>query len=301
MKSIVTGGCGFIGSHIVDKLIDLGHDVIVIDNLSSHSKEKYYINDDALHYEYDLYDYDLIEPLFKDVDNVFHLAAEVSIQYCVEFPNQSMRNNVLSTMNVLEASRKNNVNKFIFSSTCAVYGNKFFLPSVETNPVECLNTYSISKHTGEELCQMYYNLYGLKTIIFRYFNVYGDRQPTSGQYAPVMGIFMNQKRNNQPLTIVGEGYQTRDFVNVVDIANANILASQVDMKNYGEIFNVGTGKSISIEEIANLISNNQTHLPPRDGEVMHSRADNKKIKETLGWDNTIDLIDWIKTELRKNG
>jgi UDP-glucose 4-epimerase len=148
---------------------------------------------------------------------------------------------------------------------------------------------------------MYYNLYGLKTIIFRYFNVYGDRQPTSGQYAPVMGIFMNQKKKNQPLTIVGEGYQTRDFVNVVDIANANILASKVDMKNYGEIFNVGTGKSISIEEIANLISNNQINLPPRDGEVMHSRADNKKIKETLGWDNTVDIVDWIKTELRKNG
>jgi UDP-glucose 4-epimerase len=301
MKSIVTGGCGFIGSHIVDRLVQLGHEVVVIDNKSSHSKEEYYYNDNASYYEYNLCDYDLIEPLFKDANNVFHLAAEVSIQYCVEYPSQSMKNNVVSTLNVLEASRINNVNKFIFSSTCAVYGNKFFLPSVETNPVECLNTYSISKHTGEELCQMYYNLYGLKTVIFRYFNVYGDRQPTSGQYVPVMGIFIRQKNNKQPLTIVGEGYQTRDFVNVKDVANANILASQVDIPNYGEIFNVGTGVSSSIEDIANLISDNQIHLPPREGEVMHSRADNRKIKQTFGWDYTTNLTDWIKKELDKNG
>jgi UDP-glucose 4-epimerase len=297
MKSIVTGGCGFIGSHLVDQLVKLNHEVIVLDRV--HPKHR---NPNAQYYLQDLSeDYTKFSYYFEGVNNVFHLASEVSIPYCVEKPNESMSNNTLTTMNVLEASRLHKVNKFIFSSTSAVYGNSLFLPSVETNPVECLNTYSISKHTGEELCKMYYKLYGLKTIIFRYFNVYGERQHKTGQYAPVMSIFMRQKKNSEPLSIVGDGYQTRDFIHVLDIVRANILASQKELDNYGEVFNVGTGTGVIIKEIADLISDYQIHIPERPGEVLHSRSSIDKIKQALGWNYTINVLDWIKNQVKLYG
>lgn len=295
MKSIVTGGCGFIGSHLVDQLVKLNHEVIVLDRV--HPKHK---NPSAHYYLQDLSEnYSKFSYYFEGVDNVFHMASDVSIPYCVEKPNESMSNNVLSTMNVLEASRIHNIKKFIFSSTSAVYGNSLFLPSVETNTTECLNTYSISKHSGEELCKMYYNLYGLKTVIFRYFNVYGERQHKTGQYAPVMSIFMRQKNNMDPLTIIGDGYQTRDFIHVLDIVRANILASQKELDRYGEVFNVGTGIGVSIKEIADLISEYQMHIPERPGEVLHSRSNISKIKQSLGWNYTINVLNWIKNN--KNG
>lgn len=290
MKSLVTGGCGFIGSHLVDKLVDLGHEVIVLDRVGpvyKNEKAFYYLQDLSRNYVEFLH-------YFEGVDNVFHLAAEVSIPYCVEKPNESMSNNILSTMNVLECSRIHKVSKFMYSSTSAVYGNSLFLPSLETNSVQCLNTYSISKYSGEQLCKMYSDLYGLNTVSFRYFNVYGERQHKTGQYAPVMSIFMRQKQNNEPLTIIGEGYQTRDFVHVSDVVLANILASQRDIKSYGEVFNVGTGIGTRIEDIANLISSYQIKIPERPGEVMHSRADNSKIRQTFGWNPTKNVLDWIR-------
>lgn len=299
MKSLVTGGSGFIGSHLVDALIDLGHQVTVLDRVSPQ-----YENKKANYYLYNLAsDYKNFLHHFEGIDNVFHLAADVSIPYCVRMPNESMANNTLVTMNVLECARLMNVNKFMFSSTSAVYGNTLFLPSYETNTTQCLNTYSISKYTGEQLCQMYYNLYGLKTVIFRYFNVYGERQHDSGQYAPVMSIFMRQKRNKEPLTVVGQGYQTRDFVHVSDVVMANVLGYQKDLDSYGEVFNVGTGVGVPIEQIANLISMRQITIPERPGEVLHSRAEVTKIREALGWMSRVSVLDWIKQELAsaKNG
>lgn len=296
MKSLVTGGCGFIGSHIVDRLIDLGHEVIVLDRVKPKFKNEnanYYLQDLSERYTKYLY-------LFEGVDNVFHLASDVSIPYCVEKPNESMSNNTLSTMNVLECSRIHNVQKFMFSSTSAVYGNSLFLPSVETNPVECLNTYSISKYTGEQLCKMYYKLYGLKTVMFRYFNVYGEGQHKTGQYAPVMSIFENQKNSGQPLTIIGDGHQTRDFVHVSDVVYANILASQKDLQVYGEVYNVGTGNGTEIQQIADLISSYQISISERPGEVFHSRSSIDKIKKDLGWNYSIDVLEWIKKK-NKNG
>ena len=296
MRYIVTGGCGFIGSHIVDKLTEENNEVIVIDNVSSSSRDEYFFNKKATYYDYDLCDYDFIVSLFENIDCVFHLAAEISIPYCIENPNQSMRNNTISTLNVLEAARNQNVKRVIFSSTCAVYGNKFFLPSYETNPTQPLNTYSLSKQSGEELCKLYYNLYGLETIVLRYFNVYGDRQPSKGSYAPVMAIFLRQKNNNEPLTLFGDGFQTRDFVNVYDVVDANLLSSKVNLTSYGEIFNVGTGIGISIKEVADLISTDQIYLPERPGEVIHSRANIDKIRK-IGWKPKVDLKQWIKNQL----
>ena len=293
MKSLVTGGCGFIGSNLVNRLIEIGHEVIVLDKVHPYKpnpKATYYLQDLSENYNKYIH-------LFESVNNVFHMASEVSIPYCVEKPNESMANNVLSTMNVLECARVHNINKFIFSSTSAVYGNSMFNPNYETNNVQCLNTYSISKYSGEQLCKMYYDLYGLKTVIFRYFNVYGEGQHKTGQYAPVMSIFKRQKDNKEPLTVIEPGYQTRDFVHVSDVVYANILASQKDIDVYGEVFNIGTGTRTEIQEIADLMSDYQIKIPERPGEVMHSTANIDKVKKIFGWNYSIKVLDWIK----KNG
>ena len=290
MKSLVTGGCGFIGSHLVNRLIDLGHEVVVLDRVHHHNP-----NQKAIYYLYDLSEkYTKYIHLFESVDNIFHLASEVSIPYCVEKPNESMANNILSTMNVLECARVHKVNKFVFSSTSAVYGNTMFNPNYETNQVQCLNTYSISKYSGEQLCEMYYHLYGLQTVMFRYFNVYGEGQHKTGQYAPVMSIFKRQKDNKEALTVVEPGYQTRDFVHVSDVVYANILASQRDLDEYGQVFNIGTGIGTEVQEVADIISDYQTMIPKRPGEVLHSTANIGKVKSVLGWNWSIGVIDWIR-------
>lgn len=293
MKSIVTGGCGFIGSHLVNKLVELEHDVIVLDKIYPQRP-----NANATYHCVDLSeDYNQFSYLFDGVKNVFHLASEVSIPYCVEYPNESMKNNVLSTMNVLECSRIFNVDKFVFSSTSAVYGNTEDVPSSETTPISCLNTYSISKYSGEQLCKMYCDLYGLKTTIFRYFNVYGEGQHKTGQYAPVMSIFKKQKDDGKPLTIVEPGYQTRDFIHVSDVVAANIIASQKELNKYGEVFNIGTGKGVEIQKIADLISNIQTKIPKRPGEVLNSVANNDKVTTELNWNFSVDVLEWVKNSL----
>ena len=290
MKSIVTGGCGFIGSQLVNRLVDLVHEVLVLDRVHHHTP-----NPKAAYYLCDLSEkYSKFIHLFESVDNVFHMAADVSIPFCVEKPNESMANNILSTMNVLECSRIHNVDRFVFSSTSAVYGNSMFNPNYETNSVQCLNTYSISKYSGEQLCKMYYDLYGLKTVMFRYFNVYGEGQHKTGQYAPVMSIFKKQKDNKEPLTVVEPGYQTRDFVHVHDVVYANILATQRDLEQYGEVFNIGTGVPTEIQAVADLVSDYQITIPARPGEVMHSRANIDKAQKVLGWKWSIKVIDWIK-------
>ncbi len=293
MKSLITGGCGFIGSNLANRLVEIGHEVIVLDKVhpsNPNPKVIYYLQDLSENYTKYIH-------LFESVNNVFHMASEVSIPYCVEKPNESMANNVLSTMNVLECARVHNINKFIFSSTSAVYGNSMFNPNYETNQVQCLNTYSISKYSGEQLCKMYYDLYGLKTVIFRYFNVYGEGQHKTGQYAPVMSIFKRQKDNKEPLTVIDPGYQTRDFVYVSDVVYANILASQKNIDVYGEVFNIGTGTRTEIQEIADLMSDYQIKISERSGEVMHSTANIDKVKEWFGWNYSIKVLDWIK----KNG
>lgn len=290
MKSLVTGGCGFIGSHLVNRLVNLGHEVVVLDRVSPLNP-----NPGAIYYRQDLSeDYLKYIYLFESVNNVFHLASEVSIPYCVGKPNESMKNNILSTMNVLECSRVHNVDKFIFSSTSAVYGNTMFNPSYETNSVECLNTYSISKYSGEQLCKMYSQLYNLKTVIFRYFNVYGEGQHKTGQYAPVMSIFKRQKENGDPLTVIEPGYQTRDFIHVSDVVYANILASQKNLDEYGVVFNIGTGIPTEIQKVADLISSYQIRIPQRSGEVLHSTANIDKVKTDLGWNWSINVLDWIE-------
>lgn len=293
-KSLVTGGAGFIGSNLVDRLIDLGHEVVVIDNESAECNEKFYWNGKAENHKLDICDYEFTRDLYNDVDYVFHLAAESRLQPAIKNPINAVTKNAVGTCTVLQCAREAGVKKVIYSSTSSAYGlNKY--PNYETDPNDCLNPYSVSKVAGEELCKMYTNLYGLKTVIFRYFNVYGERSPTTGQYAPVIGIFLRQRNAEEPLTIVGDGLQRRDFVHVQDVANANIIAAISNLEDhcYGQVYNIGSGENISILEIAQMISDNYIHVPPREGEARTTLACIDRVKETLDWQPKFDVKCWI--------
>lgn len=297
-RALVTGGAGFIGSHIVDRLIMNGVDVVVIDNEASDCHEKFYWNEGAKNHKIDICDYDKILPLFEGVDVVFHLAAESRIQPSINNPTLAVKVNALGTCNVLQAARENKVKRVIYSSTSSAYGVDNNPPQVETMLKDCLNPYSVSKTCGEELCKMYTDLYGLETVFFRYFNVYGERQPVKGQYAPVIGLFLKQKRENKPCTIVGDGLQRRDYTHVFDVVEANILAALSDNKQIiGQLFNVGSGVNYNIFDLAYMVENNHVFIPPRIGEARETLADTTKIRTMLGWQTTIGLKEWIQKQL----
>lgn len=297
MKSLVTGGAGFIGSHLVDKLLEIGHEVVVIDSESAESNEEFYWNDKAQNYKYDIRDYEKTRPLYDGVDYVFHTAAEARIQPAILNPIEAVSVNCVGTVTVLQCAREAGVKKVIYSSTSSGYGFNE-PPNEETQRDDCLNPYSVSKVAGEKLCKMYNDLFGLRTVFFRYFNVYGERQPLRGQYAPVIGIFLRQRAAGESLTIVGDGEQRRDFTHVSDVVQANVLAATVEVSDecYGKLYNVGNGVNYSINEIANAISDNQTNIPPRIGESRVTLADNDKLKETFGWDPKVNLMEWISEQ-----
>ena len=297
MKSLVTGGAGFIGSNLVDRLLELGHEVIVIDNEYSDVHESFYWNSKTKNYKLDIRDYEKTRPLYDGVDYVFHFAAEARIQPAILNPIEAVSINALGTCTVLQCSREAGVKRVMYSSTSSAYGMNDS-PNVETQYEDCLNPYSVSKVSGEKLCKMYTNLYDLPTVVFRYFNVYGEKQPLRGQYAPVIGIFLRQRFNNQQLTIVGDGEQRRDFTYVGDVCQANILAAitEVDYSAFGQVYNVGTGKNYSVNEVAKMISDNTINIPPRLGEARISLANNQKLRTTFGWEPKMQLEDWIKMQ-----
>jgi UDP-glucose 4-epimerase len=204
--------------------------------------------------------------------------------------------NTLGTNVVLQCAREAWVKRVMYSSTSAAYGRNE-LPNIETQPDDCLNPYSVSKVNGEKLCTMYTELFGLETIIFRYFNAYGNNQPVRGQYAPVMGIFGRQKSEGDLLTIVGDGEQRRDFVNVLDIVNANILAATANIgKEYiGTVFNIGSEINYSVNQIAEMYNSPKINIPARIGEMRETLADTTKAKEILKWKSNIKLEDYIKS------
>lgn len=298
MKSLVTGGAGFIGSNLVDRLLELGHEVVVIDNEYSDAHDQFYWNDKAENYKYDICDYENTRPLYDGVDYVFHIAAEARIQPAIENPIRAVTINSVGTCTVLQCAREAGVKRVMYSSTSSAYGLKNELPNTETQPDDCLNPYSISKTNGEKLCSMYTSLYGLQTVIFRYFNVYGERQPLKGQYAPVVGIFLRQRAAGEPLTIVGDGEQRRDFTYVGDVVNANVMAaiSNPEEDAFGEVYNVGCGRNYSVNEVAAMISDNTTNIPPRPAEARLSLANNNKLRTTFGWAPTVKLEDWIEQQ-----
>ncbi len=299
-KFIVTGGAGFIGSHLVDTLVEEGAgEVVCIDDESAKSNNKFYWNSKATNIKRDICKYGHIEPFFTGTSAVFHLAAEARIQPSINNPLGSVRTNVVGTSNVLQASYENNVKNVIYSSTSSSYGKNNPLPFKESMPTQCLTPYSVSKVCGEELCRVYSELMGLNTVSLRYFNVYGDRQPLKGVYAPVVGLFMRQVKNGVPMTVVGDGKQTRDFTHIKDVVRANLFAFfalPTEAKVSGEVINIGTGKNHSILSIAECLGDGIEFIPKRKGEAKHTLADNTKAKNLLGWRPTVDIKDWIREE-----
>tara|TARA_Y100000590_G_scaffold60997_1_gene65118 strand:+ start:1486 stop:2376 length:891 start_codon:yes stop_codon:yes gene_type:complete len=296
MKCLVTGGAGFIGSNLVDELISLGYDVIVIDNESAKENEIFYWNKNAENYTYDICDYDKIKPLFNKIDCVFHLAAQSRIQPSIINPNHTFKVNCKGTLNILNAAKENNVSKIIYSSTSSYYGLKNTIPSKEEMSRDCLNPYSYTKVFGEDLCKMYYQLHGMNIFILRYFNVYGERQPTKGQYAPVVGIFQKQFINNEKMTIVGDGMQRRDYTHVRDVVSANTKIIDSNLNGF-ETFNVGTGINYSVLELAKMIGGPYEFIPKRKGEAKETLADISKICKKLNWSPSIMIKDWIKDNI----
>lgn len=295
MKALVTGGAGFIGSNLVDKLLEMGHEVVVIDNESSECNKEFYWNESAFNAKFDIADYTNTRTLYNDVDVVFHLAAESRIQPAIKNPIRAVTTNAVGTCTVLQCAREAGVKRVLYSSTSSAYGRNI-PPCVEDMREDCLNPYSVSKVAGEKLCKMYYELYGLETIIFRYFNVYGEREPIKGHYAPVVGLFLRQAKNGEALTIVGDGEQRRDFTHVSDVVNANIMAamSDPDSNAFGKVYNVGTGTNHSVNQIANMISDNTVYIPSRLGEARETLADNSKMRNTFGWKPKVQINEWIK-------
>jgi len=288
--SVVTGGAGFIGSNLVERLLERGDQVVVIDNESANTHDEVYWNPNAMNVKGDVTDFSLLKNACINADCIYHLAADISIQYSIENPTESYKNNVVGTLNVLEVARVLGIKKVVFSSTAAIYGSTSE-PCVETDRPDPLNPYSVSKLAGENLMKMYNDLYGIETVSLRYFNVYGPRQAYKGQYAPVIGIFQKQKFEGKPLTIIGDGNQTRDFIHVADVAHANMMVAERDIVG---VFNVGSGTEYSVNQIASLTNNphGTTTMPSREGEARRSISDNSKLKN-IGWQPRIGLEAWI--------
>jgi UDP-glucose 4-epimerase len=280
-KVIVTGGAGFIGSHVVAGLIENGYNVHVIDNLSTGKKEK--IHPKAVFHKKDIRDLKNILPIFKGAKYVFHLAALPRIQLSIDDPKTAHEINVDGTLNVLLASKESNVKKVIYSASSSAYGNQKKLPLKESFRACPLNPYGLQKYIGEEYCRIFTEIYGLKTVSLRYFNVYGPGMSDKGSYLAVFAVFLNQVKNGKPMTILGDGKQTRSFTHVRDVVSANILAVESNKTGGGEVINICSSEYYSVNEIAKMIGGKINYISPRIGEIKKSFGDNGLARKLLGW------------------
>jgi nucleoside-diphosphate-sugar epimerase len=296
MKAVVVGGAGFIGSHLVDRLVEDGHDVLVLDNLSSGNMRN--VNKKAQFYQLDiaLVPVSALTAAFRGAEVVFHLAARARVQPSLEYPVAYHEVNVTGTLHCLQAARLAGVQRFVFSSSSSVYGmqsvEKPLDESTDPNPA---SPYAVQKLMGEQYCEMYSMLYGLKTVALRYFNVYGERMQPDGAYAMAIPTFLRQRRAGQPLTIYNTGNQRRDFTYVGDVVEANLLAATVD-GNSGLVFNIGSGTNVSVNELADIVGGERIHAGHRL-EPYFTLADNTLARELLGWEPTMDVKTWLKAQV----
>ena len=292
MKIIVTGGAGFIGSNLVDKLVESGHEVTVLDNLSTGNisnlnkvKDKIkFINIDIAK--------DKLDNYFESIDYVFHLAGLADIVPSIENPKAYFEVNLFGTLNVLEASKNKKIKKFIYAASASCYGIPKDYPTNEKSKIDPKYPYALTKYLAEEAVLHWAKVYKMPSISLRFFNAYGPRSRTTGAYGAVFGVFLAQKLANKPLTIVGDGNQTRDFIYVSDLVEAIILAAEKGKNS--EIYNIGGGKETSINTIAKMISDNKVYIPKRPGEPDRSLADIKKIKSELNWKPKINIEEGVK-------
>lgn len=299
---LVTGGAGFIGSHLVEKLLKNKKvkKVVIIDHFEDGSTKnlKNIIKDKKLIIKKkDIRDIKSFEKYFRNIDYVFHLAAIADIVPSINQPKEYLDTNFLGTVNVLEASRKYKIKKIIYAASSSCYGITPKKRIDENHPISTLYPYSFSKNIAEQAILHWSNVYKIKFISLRLFNVFGTRSRTTGAYGAVMGIFLKQKLSNKPFTIVGNGKQSRDFINVKDVVNAFEMSAFSKINN--KIFNVGTGKPNSVNYLAKILGGKKTYMPKRPGEPFYSSANNKKIKEYLKWQPKVSFEKGIK-ELLKN-
>lgn len=296
MKIIVTGGAGFIGSHLVDLLIENKHEVIVLDNFSTgrsanldHIKDKIQLIECELSINGDWVKY------FKDVDWVFHLAALADIVPSIQKPEAYFNANVNGTFNVIQACKHANIKRVVYAASSSCYGIPDNFPTAETSAIKPQYPYALTKRIGEEIVMHWAQVYQLPAISCRFFNVYGTRSRTSGTYGAVFGVFLAQKLANKPMTIVGDGNQTRDFTYVTDVANALYAAAKSNKTE--QVYNIGSGNTVSINKLVELLGGEKTHIPKRPGEPDCTYADISKIKSELKWTPKISIEEGVKLVL----
>ncbi len=289
-KVIVTGGAGFIGSNLVDALVEKGYDVHVIDNLIAGTRE--YVNPQATLHEVDITNLEAIKPLFVGIDYVVHLAALPRVQYSIEHPIETDSVNVRGTLNVLVAATEAKVKKLVYSASSSAYGDQPVMPLREDMMPAPKSPYAVQKYIGEVYCSTWSAVYGIPTVCLRYFNVYGPRHSHEGAYALVVAKFMHFKKEGKTLPIMGDGTQTRDFTHVRDVARANILAAENPELSKGEVINIGAGKNYSVNQIAKLIGGDVEHAPARL-EPKDTLADNTRAQKLLGWKPEITVEEGI--------
>jgi nucleoside-diphosphate-sugar epimerase len=305
MRAVVTGGAGFIGSNLVDQLIDDGHDVFVFDNLSTGDEKN--INPKAWfdrHVDISNWDHNSYNPgdiiKAEGIDTIFHLAARARVQPSIEDPILFNQTNVNGTLNLLKGAVDNGVKRFVYSSSSSVYGNVECIPTPEGHPTNPLSPYGAQKLIGEIYTKTFSQVYGIETVNLRYFNVYGERQKLEGAYCLVMGKFIQQRLNGEPMTIRGTGAQRRDFTYVGDVVRANILAAASDRVGGGESINIGSGDNRSVNDIADMIGGDRINvisvLEPQE-----TLADNRLALGLLGWKPEGNIEEWVESYKKEIG
>lgn len=294
MKCLVTGGAGFIGSHLVALLIAEGHQVIALDNLTSGRLKNLDLVADNARFSFvnlDIRNAATLSSVFDGVDWVFHLAGLADIVPSIEMPSQYFETNVTGTFNVLECARRSGVKRLIYAASSSSYGIPECYPTAETSPIQPQYPYALTKYMGEELVLHWAHVYKLPAVSLRLFNVYGTRSRTTGAYGAVFGVFLAQKLNNRPLTVVGDGQQTRDFTYVTDVARAFVAAACSDVS--GEAMNVGSGNHYSVNRLVELLGGDVEYIPKRPGEPDCTYAQVEKIAKLLDWKAEVTFEDGV--------
>ena len=284
-KILVTGGLGFVGSHLTDSLADAGNKVTVIDNLCSESSSRSYMREDVRYWIDDIRNINSYKYENEDFDVVYHLAALARIQPSFKDPLTYLSIDIMGTSNVLDYARRRG-SRVVYAGSSSAYAGPM------------LNPYAFAKYTGEQVCEMYNKVYGMSVAVARFFNVYGDRQPTSGAYATVVGVFEGQTTNCAPLTITGTGEQRRDFTHVSDIVSG--FEALGDGIHSAEIYQLGTGENYSINDLANMFGGEVQYIPSRPGEAWVTLADPSEMKEATGWHPEVNINSYVQDWLRDN-
>lgn len=284
---LVTGGAGFIGSNLVDRLISQENRVIVIDDLSTGKKEN--LNPQADFYQLSICDFEKIKPLFQGVDYVFHLAALARVPLSVKDPVGTSKANIIGTISVFKASSDNKVKRVIFASSSSVYGDQEKLPLVEDMIPNPISPYALQKLAGEQWAKIFKDLYSLPVVSLRFFNIYGPRNDPESDYSLVIAKFLKQKSEARALTIFGDGEQTRGFCYIDDLVEANIKAMESNKLKGGEVINIGSDQDRSVNYLAKLLGGKVQYLSPRQGDVLHTRADISLAKELLDWEPKVSF------------